>query len=52
LFAKRCGTGPLATSPSNIVVRRGHSAASTVDTVSLDGRWLELERADSVGRVP
>jgi hypothetical protein len=44
LFAKRCGTGPLATSPSNIVVRRGHSAASTVGTVSLEGRRLELER--------
>ncbi len=34
LIAKRCGTGPLATSPSNIVVRRGHSAARTV------GKWL------------
>jgi hypothetical protein len=34
-IAKRCGTGPLATSPSNIVVRRGHSAARTVGTVSL-----------------
>ncbi len=34
-FAKRCGTGPLATSPSNIDVRRGHSAAKTVATVFL-----------------
>jgi hypothetical protein len=40
LTAKRCGTGPPATSPSNIVVRRGHSAASTVGTVSLGGKWL------------
>jgi hypothetical protein len=42
LFAKRCGTGPLATSLSNIVVRRGHSAARTVGTVSLGGKWLIL----------
>ncbi len=42
LIAKRCGTGPLATSPSNIVVRRGHSAARTVGTVSLGGEWLVL----------
>jgi hypothetical protein len=34
-IAKRWGTGPLATSPSNIAVWRGHSAARTVATVSL-----------------
>ncbi len=35
LRANRVGTGPLAISPSNMVVWRGHSAARTVATVSL-----------------
>jgi hypothetical protein len=34
-IAKRWGTGPQATSPSNMAVWRGHSAARTVATVSL-----------------
>ncbi len=49
LIAKRCGTGPLATSPSNIVVSRGHSAASTVGTVSLGGKWSVLVRECAQG---
>jgi hypothetical protein len=36
--ANRWGTGPLATSPSNMDVWRGHSAARTVATVSLNRR--------------